>query len=51
MSSYAAFKRQPVQGQVAQRLQAMTLPAATRGLVLNENDAFMTPGGALVLDN
>ena len=41
----------PVPQQVAQQLQTMTIPAPTRGLILNENESFMQPGGALVLDN
>jgi hypothetical protein len=51
MTAYAAFRRQPVQQGYANTLQTVTLPAPTRGLVQNENQAFMTPGGALVQDN
>lgn len=51
MSRHVAFRRQPVDGQVAQRLNAMTIPAPLRGLALSENYAFMQPGGAVVLDN
>ena len=51
MSIYQAFKRVPVDGQLAQRLSASVIPSATRGLTLSENEAFMQPGGALVLDN
>ncbi len=51
MSKFAAFKRQPVPAQAAQRMQAITLAAPTRGLVMNENEAFMQPGGCVVLDN
>ena len=29
----------------------MTLPAPTRGLIENENLAYMQPGGAMVVDN
>lgn len=48
---YAAFRRMPVPQQIAQTLEATTIPAPTRGLVLDENQAFMQPGAALVLDN
>ena len=51
VAAYQGFKRQAVPAQVAQQLQTVTLPAPTRGLILNENDSFMQPGGALVLDN
>ena len=51
MATYQNFKRGAVPSQVAQQLQKVTLPAPTRGLVLNENESFMQPGGALVLDN
>jgi len=51
MASYQGFKRTAVPSQVAQQLQTITIPAPTRGLVLNENESFMQPGGALVLDN
>jgi len=50
-SRYAAFRRQPVDPQYAQQLQMTVLPAPTRGLILNENEAFMQPGGAIVQDN
>jgi hypothetical protein len=50
-TAYANFRRMPVPQQVAQQLQVTTLPAPTRGLILNENASFMQPGGALVLDN
>ena len=51
MSAYAAFRRQPVNPQVAQSLRSITIPAPTRGLILSENDAFMQPGGAVVQEN
>lgn len=50
-TQYNAFRRMPVPGQVAHRLQSLNIPVPTRGLILNENEAFMKPGGALVLDN
>lgn len=46
-----AFRRQPVPAQVAQALRTATIPAPTRGIVMNENEAFMMPGGANVQDN
>ena len=49
--AYSAFQRQAVPPQAAQRLQTVTLPAPTRGLILNENESFIQPGAALVLDN
>ena len=51
MSTFNNFKRVPVPPQAAQQLQTMTIPAPTRGLILNENQSFMQPGGAIVLDN
>ena len=51
MSRHLAFRRQPVDPQMAQRHQAMTMPAPTRGWVESENFAFMQPGAAVVLDN
>jgi hypothetical protein len=50
-AAYNNFRRMPVPQQVAQQLQVTTLPAPTRGLILNENESFMQPGGALQLDN
>jgi hypothetical protein len=51
MSQHALFRRQPVDQQFAQNLRTTVLPAPTRGIVLNENEAFMQPGGTLVQDN
>lgn len=51
MSNHVAFRRQPVPQQVAQSLQAVTLPAPTRGLIESENYTYMAPGGAIVMDN
>ena len=51
MTTYAAFRRQPVPQQYAQNLQTVTLPAPTRGIIQSENDAYMAPGGAIVSDN
>jgi hypothetical protein len=46
-----AFRRQPVPQQVAQRHQAMTVPAPTRGIIESENFSFMQPGAAIICDN
>jgi hypothetical protein len=51
VSAHAAFRRQPVPGQFAQQLKAITIPAPTRGIVQHENDAFMGPGACLISDN
>ena len=51
MSVHQFFKRMAVQPQQAQQLRTVTLPAPTRGIILNENESFMQPGGAIVLDN
>ena len=51
MSQHQFFRRSPVPQQVAQQLQTVTLPAPTRGIIQNENEAFMQPGAAVVLDN
>jgi hypothetical protein len=51
MSRHLAFRRQPVDPQVAMRLQTTTFPAPTRGLIMSENQAYMQPGGAIVQDN
>src|SRR6187399_85387 len=51
MSAHAAYRRQPVPGQYAQQLKAITIPAPTRGLIQHENDAYMGPGSCIVSDN
>ena len=51
MSVHQFFKRTAVQPQMAQQLRTVTLPAPTRGLIMNENASFVQPGGAQVLDN
>lgn len=51
MSRHTAFRRQPVDQQVAQQLRTTTLPAPTRGIVQSENFAYMQPGGATIQDN
>jgi hypothetical protein len=51
MTAYAKFKRQPLPSQLQQQMQTTTIPAPTRGIIMNENEAFMQPGGAIVCDN
>ena len=51
MSQHQFFKRMPVNQQVAQKLETITFPAPTRGLTLAENESFMQPGSAIVMDN
>ena len=51
MSQHQAFRRTAVPQQVAQTLQAISLPAPTRGLIESENYTYMSPGGAVVMDN
>ena len=51
MSVHQFFKRTAVQPQQAQQLRTVTLPAPTRGLIMNENASFVQPGAAQVLDN
>lgn len=51
MSQHAAFRRIPVDGQQAERLQNVTIPAPTRGIIQNENEAFIQPGAAVICDN
>ena len=51
MSMHQFFKRKAVDPQIAQQLRTVTLPAPTRGLVMSENESFIQPGAALVMDN
>jgi hypothetical protein len=51
MAQHAAFRRVPVNPQVATKQETTTFPAPTRGLILNENESYMQPGAALVCDN
>jgi len=51
MTQYAAFKRVAVNPQIATKQETLTFPAPTRGLILNENESYMQPGAALVMDN
>jgi hypothetical protein len=51
MSRHEAFRRVAVPQQVAQQLQTITIPAPTRGIIMNENEAYMQPGAAVVCDN
>ena len=51
MSGHAAFRRQPVPGEMALRHQTVTLPAPIRGIIETENWAYIKPGCANILDN
>jgi hypothetical protein len=51
MSQHAAFRRVPVNPQVATKQETLTFPAPTRGLILNENESYMQPGAAIICDN
>jgi len=51
MSNHVAFRRQPVQPQMALQHQAITMPAPNRGIIESENIAFMQPGAAMICDN
>jgi hypothetical protein len=51
MSQHQAFKRVAVPAQVAAKLETVTLPAPTRGIIQNESEAYMQPGAAVVCDN
>ena len=51
MSQHQFFRRAAVPAEVAQRLETITIPAPTRGIILSENEAFMQPGSAVVCDN
>jgi hypothetical protein len=51
MSQHAAQRRVPVQQQVATTQETTVFPAPTRGLILNENESYMQPGAALIMDN
>jgi len=51
MSQHMMFRRQPVPPQAAVQAQVTTIAAPTRGIIQSENDAFMQPGAAVVLDN
>lgn len=48
---YRDFRRFAAPAQVQQQVIPKTLPAPIRGLIQNENPAFMQPGAALNLDN
>jgi len=51
MSIHQAFRRVAVQPQAAQHLETITLPAPTRGIIMDQNEAFMQTGAAVVCDN
>ena len=51
MSQHQAFRRVAIPAQVAIKVETITFPAPTRGLILNENESYMQPGAAVVMDN
>ena len=51
MSGHAAFRRQPVPGQMALQHQLTTFPAPIRGIVEVENWSYTKPGAATTIDN
>jgi hypothetical protein len=51
MSQRQAFKRVPVPQQLQQRLETTTVPAPVRGIIMDENLAYMQPGAAIICDN
>ena len=51
MSRHEAFRRSAMPPQVAQKLDTITIPAPTRGIIQSENETYMQPGSAWVLDN
>jgi len=51
MSRHQLFRRVAVEQQIAQHLETVTFPAPTRGIILNENETYMQPGAALIMDN
>ena len=51
MSQHQFFKRTAVPAQVAIKQETITFPAPTRGLIISENESYMQPGAAVVLDN
>jgi hypothetical protein len=51
MSGHAAFRRQPVPGEMALTYSALTLPAPIQGIIENQNWAYTKPGCAVILDN
>jgi hypothetical protein len=51
MSAHQAFRRTPVDAQVAQQSQAINIPAPTLGLNTSTNPAMMPQGSAIIQDN
>jgi hypothetical protein len=51
MSQHQFFRRVPVNPQIAQKLETMTIPAPVRGIIMNENEAFTQPGACVICDN
>ena len=51
MSQHQFFRRVAVPQQMAQRVETTTFPAPVRGLIINENESYMQPGAAVIMDN
>jgi hypothetical protein len=51
MSQHQLFRRTAVPQQVATKQETVVFPAPSRGLILNENESYMQPGAAIVMDN
>ena len=51
MSQHQHSDAMPVDSSRSTQQETVTFPAPTRGLILNENESYMQPGGAVVLDN
>lgn len=51
MSQHQFFRRAAVPAEVATKMETLTFPAPTRGLIMSENESYMQPGAALVMDN
>jgi hypothetical protein len=51
MSQHQFFRRVAVPAQVGQKIETVTFPAPTRGIIQNENEGYMQPGSAVICDN
>lgn len=51
MSQHQAFRRVAAPPELAQRQETVTFPAPVRGIVISENETYMQPGAAIILDN
>jgi len=51
MSKHEYFRRSAMPQEIVQKLETVTFPAPTRGIIQSENEAYMQPGGAVICDN